>query len=74
MPFHYEFAKKLDSQIADYINAESGREGTSIVAAEFLKIFSEHKNFIHFDIAGSSELKNTFIPSSFRTLFYFLKG
>ena len=74
MPFHDEFLKALNSRIADHINAEHGREGTSIVAAEFLKIFSENKNFIHFDIAGSSELKTTFVPTMLRTLFYFLKG
>lgn len=74
MPFHNEFLKSLDSRVADYINCSESRNGSAIVAAEFLKIFAKDKDFIHFDIAGSNELKTTFLPSMLRTLFYFLKG
>jgi leucyl aminopeptidase len=74
MPFHFEFAKKLNSKIADYVNCDFSRNGSSIVATEFLKIFTKDKDFIHFDIAGSNELETTFVPTMLRTLFYFFKN
>lgn len=73
MPFHNEFLQRLDSNIADYANCSNVREGSAIVAAEFLKIFVDDKNFIHFDIAGTNELKTVFLPSMLRTLFYLCK-
>jgi leucyl aminopeptidase len=73
MPFHNEFLKELDSSVADYVNCSNAREGSSNVAAEFLKIFANNKNFIHFDIAGSNEIKSTLLPSMLRTLFYLCK-
>ena len=75
MPFHPEYKKLLEkSNIADYINSELSRAAGSSVAATFINIFADPINFIHLDIAATSEYeKNAPCPVMLKTLYYFIK-
>ncbi|WP_169568763.1 leucyl aminopeptidase [Sneathiella limimaris] len=53
LPMQKEYAKQIDSPIADMQNIGSGGRGAgSIVAAEFLQKFVNGKPWAHLDIAG----------------------
>ncbi|MDI4568039.1 MAG: leucyl aminopeptidase family protein, partial [Mycoplasma sp.] len=55
LPLHEEFAKNIrKSEVADLKNADLTRKAGSCSAAMFLKEFTEDKEFIHFDIAGTA--------------------
>lgn len=53
MPLVDEYAEQLKSKIADLRNIGTGRAGSSIVAALFLREFVKTKNWAHLDIAGT---------------------
>jgi leucyl aminopeptidase len=74
MPFHFAYAETLESKIADYINCYEKRDAQSTVAAEFLKLFAHDTNFVHADIAGTSEYLHHYVPVLVRTLFHFTKN
>jgi len=53
MPFWEEYASDMHSDIADIKNLSAKPVAGSITAAKFLEAFtSEHKNWVHLDIAG----------------------
>jgi leucyl aminopeptidase len=52
MPLPEEYAKQLDSNVADIANV-AGPEGGSIIAACFLSKFTKQYKWAHLDIAGS---------------------
>ena len=57
LPFNDYLENKLDSQIADFKNSSSNKNGSAITASLFLSKFIEEKNkkkWLHFDIAGPS--------------------
>ncbi|MGL5308811.1 MAG: M17 family metallopeptidase [Metamycoplasmataceae bacterium] len=54
MPFHNDYLENLKkSTFADYKNTDLTGKGGSCSAAMFLKEFTEGKEYIHLDIAGS---------------------
>ncbi|MGL5205448.1 MAG: M17 family metallopeptidase [Metamycoplasmataceae bacterium] len=54
MPFHNDYLENLKkSSFADYKNTDLSGKGGSCSAAMFLKEFTEGKEYIHLDIAGS---------------------
>jgi leucyl aminopeptidase len=78
MPFNEEFSKPLKcSMLADLINCVEKPNGSSISAASFLKEFAEGVDFMHLDIAGTSEAKvrgfSRPLPAMLNTLFEFVK-
>ena len=57
LPFNEYLENKLESQIADFKNTSSNKNGGAITASLFLSKFIEDKNkkkWLHFDIAGPS--------------------
>ena len=78
-PFHNSIEKRVinKSVIADYINSDESRQAQSIAGAEFLKLFTNGVDFMHFDIAGTNEIKlkdkTQPFPSLMYTLFNFVK-
>ena len=55
MPFHKDFLVNIKkSVLADYKNTDLSGQGGSCSAAMFLKEFTEDKEYIHLDIAGSA--------------------
>ncbi len=55
MPFHNDFLVNIKKSIlADYKNTDLTGHGGSCSAAMFLKEFTEEKEYIHLDIAGSA--------------------
>lgn len=62
LPFNDYLEKLLDSEIADFKNSNSNKNGAAITASLFLSKFIEEKNkrkWLHFDIAGPSYRKET---------------
>lgn len=53
MPIYNDFGKRLTGEVADIKNS-GGRSGGAIVAARFLKYFTEDVPWAHLDIAGSA--------------------
>jgi leucyl aminopeptidase len=54
LPLHAEYAELLTSQTADVLNVNEGRKAGSIVAAEFLRRFTDGVPWAHLDIAGTA--------------------
>jgi leucyl aminopeptidase len=52
LPLHPDYAKAMESETADLINANENRKAGSITAAEFLKRFTGDVPWAHLDIAG----------------------
>ncbi|HEV7808384.1 MAG TPA: leucyl aminopeptidase [Solirubrobacteraceae bacterium] len=52
LPLHEEYAKALESETADLVNANENRKAGSIVAAQFLERFTADVPWAHLDIAG----------------------
>ena len=78
MPFNNAFTRPLKkSLLADLINCVEKGSASSISAASFLKEFAEGVDFIHLDIAGTSEIKARGfaqpLPVMLNTLFEFVK-
>ena len=79
-PFHYSVKKRVlnRSVVADYINSDESRAAQPIAGAEFIKLFAEGVNFMHFDIAGTCEYKSAGktqpVPILMYTLFNFVKN
>ena len=62
LPFNDYLEKLLDSEIADFKNSNSNKNGAAITASLFLSKFIEDKNkkkWLHFDIAGPSYRQET---------------
>ena len=62
LPFNDYLKKLLDSEIADFKNSNSNKNGAAITASLFLSKFIEEKNkkkWLHFDIAGPSYRQET---------------
>lgn len=62
LPFNDYLEKLLDSQIADFKNSNSNKNGAAITASLFLSKFIEEKykkKWLHFDIAGPSYREET---------------
>lgn len=62
LPFNDYLENLLDSQIADFKNSNSNKNGAAITASLFLSKFIEEKNkkkWLHFDIAGPSYRQET---------------
>ncbi|AAT27949.1 M17 family metallopeptidase [[Mycoplasma] mobile] len=59
MPLHEDFAEGIrKSEYADLINTDLSGSAGSSSAAMFLKEFTEDKDYIHIDIAGTAESGN----------------
>jgi leucyl aminopeptidase len=54
LPLHAEYAKKIEGRYGDIVNATEDRKAGSIVAAEFLKRFTNDVPWAHVDIAGTA--------------------
>jgi leucyl aminopeptidase len=52
LPLHDDYAKWLESDTADLINANENRKAGSIIAAQFLERFTGDVPWAHLDIAG----------------------
>jgi leucyl aminopeptidase len=52
LPLHPDYAKMIESETADLMNANENRKAGSITAAEFLKRFTGDVPWAHLDIAG----------------------
>ncbi len=79
MPLNDIFLKEMQrSLLADCINCELSRNAGSITAAEFLLQFADKHSFIHFDIAGTNEVKSRGFtlphPILMYTLFKFINN
>jgi leucyl aminopeptidase len=58
LPLHPEYSKAIESRYADIANAVETRKAGSIVAAEFLKRFTDDVPWAHVDIAGTANDSN----------------
>ena len=77
LPLYKRYEKKIESQIADIVNAATGFKAGTIQAALFLKHFVKAETpWSHFDIAYSSfDAKTNFATGqNVRLLFYFIKN
>ena len=79
LPFNQYFTDALkDSMLADLVNCVEKPSAGSISAASFLKEFAKSVDFIHLDIAGTSEFKargkSYPIPVMIDTLFEYVKN
>jgi leucyl aminopeptidase len=54
LPLHAEYAKALESETADIMNVNETRKAGSIVAAQFLRRFTNDVPWAHLDIAGTA--------------------
>ena len=54
LPLHPDYAELLKSQTADVVNVNEARKAGSIVAAEFLREFTDGVAWAHLDIAGTA--------------------
>ncbi len=54
LPLHPDYAKALESETADIMNVNETRKAGSIVAAQFLKRFTNDVPWAHLDIAGTA--------------------
>jgi leucyl aminopeptidase len=54
MPMGDAYDKAINSDIADMKNVSAGRDGGSIIAAQFLKRFIKDTPWAHLDIAGTA--------------------
>jgi leucyl aminopeptidase len=54
LPLHPDYADLLKSQTADVVNVNEARKAGSIVAAEFLRKFTDDVPWTHLDIAGTA--------------------
>ena len=54
LPLHPDYADLLKSQTADIVNVNEARKAGSIVAAEFLRKFTDGVAWAHLDIAGTA--------------------
>jgi leucyl aminopeptidase len=54
LPLHPDYADLLKSQTADIVNVNEARKAGSIVAAEFLRKFTNDVPWAHLDIAGTA--------------------
>lgn len=72
MPFHNDYLKLLNSEIADIKNSVSSPFAGSSRAACFLKEFSENKPYYHIDIAGMDSFANGIATGPFVRTLYFL--
>ncbi len=54
LPLHPDYAKALESETADLMNVNETRKAGSIVAAEFLRRFTDDVPWAHLDIAGTA--------------------
>ncbi len=80
LPLSKDYAKQLESDVADVKNV-GGREGGSITAACYLEKFIEDTPWAHLDIAGTAWdfTKKSYIPkgpsgNSVRTLIEFVRN
>lgn len=68
LPFNDYLEKLLESQIADFVNTSSNKNGAAITASLFLSKFIKNKNkkkWLHFDIAGPSYRKEVWAYHSY---------
>lgn len=70
LPFHADYIEYMKaSTVADLKNTDlTGKAGSS-TAAMFLKEFAEGKDYVHLDIAGSANIKDTPKGVMVKTLF-----
>ncbi len=54
LPLHPDYAKALESETADIMNVNETRKAGSIVAAQFLRRFTNDVPWAHLDIAGTA--------------------
>ena len=75
LPFHADFFKYMKgSKVADLKNTDLTGMGGSSSAAMFLKSFAEDKDYVHMDIAGSSNVNSTPTGVMVKTLFEIANG
>lgn len=68
LPFNDYLEKLLESEVADFVNTSSNKNGAAITASLFLSKFIENKNkkkWLHFDIAGPSYKKEVWAYYSY---------
>lgn len=73
LPFHEDFLKPLDSNIADICNSVSDPKAGSSRAACFLKEFTENIPYIHLDVAATTDVKNIGQATLLKTLYNYAK-
>ena len=54
LPLHADYAKALESDTADILNVNESRKAGSVVAAQFLRRFTNDVPWAHLDIAGTA--------------------
>lgn len=74
MPMHENFLKMLDSDIADIKNSCDDRRAGSSRAACFLNEFTHGIDFIHLDVAITTDVGNKGQASLFKTLYNYAKN
>ncbi|TCG11086.1 M17 family metallopeptidase [Mycoplasma todarodis] len=74
MPFHSDFSRFIkNSNVADLKNTDLTGMGGSSSAAMFLKEFTEDVPYIHFDIAGTADVKGDCMGPLVKTLAKLIK-
>ncbi len=74
MPFHSDFSRFIkNSNVADLKNTDLTGMGGSSSAAMFLKEFTEDVPYIHFDIAGTADIKGECMGPLVKTLAKLIK-
>ncbi len=70
MPLHNDFIKFMNgSKVADLKNADLTGKGGSSSAAMFLTQFTEGKEYIHLDVAGTADVADEPKAPMLKTLF-----
>ncbi|MDE7075562.1 MAG: leucyl aminopeptidase [Malacoplasma sp.] len=74
LPLHEDYLKQLDSKVADIANCNSNdRRAGSSSAACFLVEFTHGVNYIHLDVAMTTDVKNMGQGTLIKTLYNFAK-
>lgn len=73
LPFHEDFLKPLDSNIADICNSVSNPKAGSSRAACFLKEFTEELPYIHLDVAATTDVNDIGHAVMLKTLYNYAK-
>ena len=73
LPLHEDYRKQLDSRIADIANCSTDRKAGSSSAACFLVEFTHGVNYIHLDVAMTTDAKNMGHGTMIKTLYNFAK-
>lgn len=73
LPLHEDYRRMLDSRIADIANCSNEKKAGSSSAACFLVEFTHGINYIHLDVAMTTDAKNMGQGTMIKTLYNFAR-